>query len=104
VLREGHPHPMSAQLEAGLLRLARTGYFKPIRKEDIRVQLDEATPYRQGPRSTSERLANRARVIGWRHGPVSAARWASSTTVFDLLKSRGASFRANSMAARRLCR
>jgi outer membrane protein insertion porin family len=41
-LREGHPIDERA-LEAGLLRLARTGYFKPIRKEDIRVQLDETT-------------------------------------------------------------
>ncbi len=41
-LREGHPVDDRA-LEAGLLRLARTGYFKPIRKDDIRVQLDEAT-------------------------------------------------------------
>jgi outer membrane protein insertion porin family len=42
LLREGHPVDDRA-LEAGLMRLARTGYFKPIRKEDIRVQLDEAT-------------------------------------------------------------
>jgi outer membrane protein insertion porin family len=42
LLREGHPIDERA-LETGLLRLARTGYFKPIRKEDIRVQLDEAT-------------------------------------------------------------
>jgi outer membrane protein insertion porin family len=42
VLREGCPIDERA-LEAGLLRLARTGYFKTIRKEDIRVQLDEAT-------------------------------------------------------------
>lgn len=41
LLREGHPVDERA-LEAGLLRLARTGYFKPIRKEDIHVQLDEA--------------------------------------------------------------
>jgi outer membrane protein insertion porin family len=41
-LREGRPVDERA-LEAGLLRLARTGYFKPIRKENIRVQLDEAT-------------------------------------------------------------
>src|SRR4029077_14335174 len=41
-LREGHPVDERA-LEAGLLRLARTGYFKPIRKEDIHVRLDEAT-------------------------------------------------------------
>lgn len=30
-------------LEIGILRLAKTGYFKPIHKEDIRVQLDETT-------------------------------------------------------------
>jgi len=42
LLREGDPIDDRA-LETGLLRLARTGYFKPIRKEDIRVQLDEAT-------------------------------------------------------------
>src|SRR5258708_1674774 len=41
LLREGHPVDERA-LEAGLVRFARTGYFKPIRKEDIRVQLDEA--------------------------------------------------------------
>jgi outer membrane protein assembly complex protein YaeT len=40
LLREGRPVDERA-LEAGLLRLARTGYFKPIHKEDIRVQLDE---------------------------------------------------------------
>jgi outer membrane protein assembly factor BamA len=41
-LREGHPVDDRA-LEAGLLRLARTGYFKPIHKEDVHVQIDEAT-------------------------------------------------------------
>ena len=41
-LREGHPVDDRA-LETGLLRLARTGYFKPIHKENIRIQLDEAT-------------------------------------------------------------
>src|SRR5882762_7142185 len=41
-LREGHPID-ERTLEAGLLRLARTGYFKPIHKEDIRIQLDETT-------------------------------------------------------------
>ena len=41
LLREGRPINERA-LEAGLLRLARTGYFKPIRKEDICVQLDDA--------------------------------------------------------------
>jgi len=42
LLREGHPVDERA-LEAGLRRLARTGYFKPIRKEDIHVQLDNNT-------------------------------------------------------------
>jgi outer membrane protein insertion porin family len=42
LLREGHPIDDRA-LEAGLLRLARTGYFKPMHKEDIHVQLDEST-------------------------------------------------------------
>ena len=42
LLLEGHPVDERA-LEAGLLRLAKTGYFKPIHKEDILVQLDEST-------------------------------------------------------------
>ena len=42
LLREGHPVDERA-LEGGLLSLARTGYFKPIHKEDIHVQLDEET-------------------------------------------------------------
>ncbi len=41
-LREGQPVNDRA-LEAGLARLARTGYFKPIRKENIRVQMNDAT-------------------------------------------------------------
>ena len=40
-LREGHPLDERA-LEIGLTKLARTGYFKPIRKENIHIQLDEA--------------------------------------------------------------
>lgn len=40
-LREGQPLDDRA-LERGLTKLARTGYFKPIHKEDIHVQLDEA--------------------------------------------------------------
>ena len=39
-LREGHPLDEHA-LEAGLSKLARTGYFKPIRKENIHIQLDD---------------------------------------------------------------
>ena len=40
-LREGRPVDDRA-LESGLTRLARTGYFKPIRKQDIHIQLDDA--------------------------------------------------------------
>ncbi|HEX2666695.1 MAG TPA: POTRA domain-containing protein [Candidatus Acidoferrum sp.] len=40
-LAEGHPLDEHA-LEIGLTRLARTGYFKPILKEDIHIQLDDS--------------------------------------------------------------
>ena len=40
LLREGRPFD-DRTLEAGLTRLARTGYFRPIHKEDIRVETDE---------------------------------------------------------------
>ncbi|HKW55902.1 MAG TPA: POTRA domain-containing protein [Candidatus Acidoferrum sp.] len=39
-LQEGRPFEERA-LEAGLTRLARTGYFHPIKKQDIRVQADD---------------------------------------------------------------
>ncbi|HKN77138.1 MAG TPA: POTRA domain-containing protein [Candidatus Acidoferrum sp.] len=41
-LREGHPFDERA-LEAGLARLATTGYFHQIKKEDVRVRTDEIT-------------------------------------------------------------
>jgi outer membrane protein assembly complex protein YaeT len=41
-LREGQPFDERA-LEAGLARLARTGYFHQIKKEDVRVQTDDIT-------------------------------------------------------------
>lgn len=40
VLEEGRPLDERA-LEAGLSRLTRTGYFRPVRKEDVRVEVDE---------------------------------------------------------------
>ena len=40
LLREGRPFDDRA-LEAGLTRLARTGYFRPIHKEDIHIATDE---------------------------------------------------------------
>jgi outer membrane protein assembly complex protein YaeT len=42
LLKEGAPFD-DRLLEAGLARLARTGYFKPIKKEDIHVETDEAS-------------------------------------------------------------
>jgi outer membrane protein assembly complex protein YaeT len=41
-LREGQPFDEHA-LEAGLAKLARTGYFHQIKKEDVRVQTDDIT-------------------------------------------------------------
>jgi outer membrane protein assembly complex protein YaeT len=41
LLREGHP-VNERELEAGLARLARTGYFRQIHKQDIQVHLDES--------------------------------------------------------------
>jgi outer membrane protein assembly complex protein YaeT len=40
LLREGRPLDERA-LEIGLRKLARTGYFKPMRKEDIHIHLDD---------------------------------------------------------------
>jgi outer membrane protein assembly factor BamA len=42
VLKEGAPMDDRA-LEAGIARLGRTGYFKPIKKEDIHVATDDTT-------------------------------------------------------------
>jgi outer membrane protein insertion porin family len=42
VLKEGAPLDERA-LEAGLARLARTGYFKPIKKEDVHVETNDVT-------------------------------------------------------------
>jgi outer membrane protein insertion porin family len=39
-LEEGHPFDEHA-LEAGLARLAKTGYFHQIKKEDVRVRIDD---------------------------------------------------------------
>lgn len=39
-LKEGAPLDERA-LEAGLARLGRTGYFKPIKKEDVQIETDE---------------------------------------------------------------
>jgi outer membrane protein assembly complex protein YaeT len=82
LLREGHPVDERA-LEAGLLRLARTGYFKPIHKEDIRVQLDETTHTANVTIRVEEIGQQRASLVG------GTGQFGSTLgiayTVFDLL-------------------
>ena len=82
LLREGHPVDERA-LEAGLLRLARTGYFKPIRKEDIRIQLDEATHTANASIRLEEIGQQRASLVGGtgQFGSTLGVAY----TVFDLL-------------------
>ncbi len=62
-LREGQPVNDRA-LEAGLARLARTGYFKPIRKEDIHVQMDEVTHTANVSLQVKEIGQQRASLVG----------------------------------------
>jgi outer membrane protein insertion porin family len=62
-LREGHPVNDRA-LEAGLARLARTGYFKPIRKENIHVQMNDATHTADVSIRVEEIGQQRASLIG----------------------------------------
>ncbi len=82
LLREGRPMDDRA-LETGLLRLARTGYFKPIRKEDIRVQLDEATHTARVSIHLEELGQQRASLVGGtgQFGSTLGVAY----TVFDLL-------------------
>jgi len=81
-LREGQPVDDRA-LESGLTRLARTGYFKPIRKQDIHIQLDDA-------RRTAD-ITIRLEEIGQQRAAFSGghAQFGSTLgiayTVFDLL-------------------
>jgi len=62
-LHEGQPVNDRA-LEAGLARLARTGYFKPIRKEDIHVQMNDATRTANVSIRVEEIGQQRASLIG----------------------------------------
>ena len=81
-LCEGQPVDDHA-LEAGLARLARTGYFKPIRKQDIHIQLDE-------PRRTADIMVH-LEEIGQQRATFSGGRAQFGSTlglaytVFDLL-------------------
>jgi outer membrane protein assembly complex protein YaeT len=81
-LREGQPVDDRA-LESGLARLARTGYFKPIRKQDIHIQLNDA--------SRTADITIRLEEIGQQRATFSGghAQFGSTLgiayTVFDLL-------------------
>jgi outer membrane protein insertion porin family len=83
LLREGRPVDDRA-LELGLARLARTGYFKPIRKDDVHVRMDELTHTANVSIHIQEIGQQRASLVGGR------AQFGSTLgiayTVFDLLE------------------
>jgi outer membrane protein assembly complex protein YaeT len=81
-LREGQPVDDRA-LQAGLARLARTGYFKPIRREDIHVQMEEQTHTADISIRVEEIGQQRASLIGG-HGQFGNT-LGIAYTVFDLL-------------------
>jgi outer membrane protein insertion porin family len=81
-LREGQPVNDRA-LEAGLARLARTGYFKPIRKGNIRVQMNDATHTANITIRVEEIGQQRASLIGG-HGQFGST-LGIAYTLFDLL-------------------
>lgn len=81
-LREGRPVD-NRSLEVGLARIARTGYFKPIRKEDIHVQMDDATHTTNVSIRVEEIGQQRASLIGG-HAQFGST-LGIAYTVFDLL-------------------
>jgi outer membrane protein assembly factor BamA len=81
-LQEGRPVDDRA-LEAGLARLARTGYFKSIGREDIQVQMDEQTHKADISIRVEEIGQQRASFIGG-HGQFGSM-LGIAYTVFDLL-------------------
>jgi outer membrane protein assembly complex protein YaeT len=81
-LREGRPVDDRA-LEAGLARIARTGYFKPIHKEDIHVQMDDATHTATVSIRVEEAGQQRASLVGG-HAQFGST-LGIAYTVFDLL-------------------
>jgi len=82
LLREGHP-VNERELEAGLARLARTGYFRQIHKEDIRVHLDELTRSASVSIKVEEIGRQRASLVGGQGQFGSTL--GIAYTVFDLL-------------------
>jgi outer membrane protein assembly complex protein YaeT len=62
-LKEGAPLD-DQLLEAGLARLARTGYFKPIKKEDVHVETNEAARAADVTIQVEELGQQRASLVG----------------------------------------
>jgi outer membrane protein assembly factor BamA len=81
-LREGRPVDDRA-LEVGLTRLARTGYFKPIRKENIHIQFDEVHHTADIAIQLEEIGQQRASLVGG-HAQFGST-LGLAYTVFDLL-------------------
>jgi outer membrane protein assembly complex protein YaeT len=65
LLSEGAPFDDRA-LEAGLARLARSGYFKPIKKEDVHVETNEAAHTADVTIRVEELGQQRASLVGGR--------------------------------------
>jgi outer membrane protein insertion porin family len=82
LLREGRPVDERA-LETGVARIARTGYFKPIHREDIHVRLDEASHTANATIHVEEIGQQRASLVGGQGQFGSTL--GIAYTVFDLL-------------------
>ncbi len=82
-LREGHAFDEHA-LEAGLARLAKTGYFRQIKKEDVRVRTDDINHIADVTITISEAGQQRTLFSGG-HGQLGNT-LGLAYTVFDLLQ------------------
>jgi len=78
---------MTARLEVGLARLARTGYFKPSAKENIRVQMNDVTRTATISIRVEEIGQQRASLIRRLNGQFGSTP-ESPTPFFDLLNPR----------------
>jgi outer membrane protein insertion porin family len=85
-LKEGMPLDDRA-LEAGLARLARTSYFKPIKKEDVHVKTDEVAHTADVSIRVEELGEQRASLVGGRGQFGSTL--GIAYTVFNLLDREG---------------
>jgi outer membrane protein assembly factor BamA len=82
-LREGHAFDEHA-LEAGLARLTKTGYFHPIKKEDVRVRTDDISHTADVTITVSEAGQQRTLFSGG-HGQFGNT-LGIAYTLFDLLQ------------------